>query len=85
MKTITIHGIDDITMEQLQKISDEAGLSINKTVKKLLHEVLGIKPGELSSKIGDFEEFSGIWNSKDLSEFNSATDSLNQVDPGDWA
>lgn len=85
MKTITIHGIDDITMEQLKKKADETGLSINKTVKKLLQEVLGIKPEDISSRRTDFEEFCGIWSEKDVSDFNKATEPLNQIVPEEWS
>lgn len=85
VKTITIHGIDDVTMEQLKNKAEEAGLSVNKTVKKLLHEVLGIKPEDISSKRSDFEEFCGVWNEDDLSEFDEATVTLNQIESGEWS
>ena len=55
MKSITIHGIDDITSRQLQIISERMGLSLNKTIKRILQEALGIKPAEISSRRGDFE------------------------------
>ena len=84
MKSITIHGIDDITAKKLQTVSEETGLSLNKTIKKLLQEVLGVKPVELSSRRSDFEEFSGIWNEGDINEFNKKTESLREIEPEEW-
>lgn len=84
MKSITIHGIDEITSQQLQKISSQMGLSLNKTIKKILQEALGIKPAEISSRRSDFEEFCGVWTNEDLQEFNKAVKPLRQINPEDW-
>lgn len=84
MKSITIHGIDDITSQQLQIAAEKLGLSLNKTIKKLLQEALGIKPAEISSRRSDFEEFCGIWSDDDLHEFTAAVKPLRQVNAEDW-
>ncbi|MEA1912163.1 MAG: hypothetical protein U9N32_10915 [Spirochaetota bacterium] len=84
MKSITIHGIDEITSQQLQKIASQMGLSLNKTIKKILQEALGIKPSEISSRRSDFEEFCGVWNKEDLQEFNKEVKPLRQINPEDW-
>lgn len=84
MKSITIHGIDDITSRQLQSISEKLGLSLNKTIKKIIQEALGIKPAEISSRRSDFEEFCGIWNDDDLLEFTETIKPLRQVNPEEW-
>jgi hypothetical protein len=84
MKSITIHGIDDITSQQLQNIAEKLGLSLNKTIKKILQEALGIKPSEISSKRSEFEEFCGIWTKDDQKEFNKAVEPLRQINPEDW-
>ncbi len=84
MKSITIHGIDDVTAKQLEIVSEQMGLSLNKTIKKLLHEVLGIKPADISSRKSDFEEFCGVWSKDDIKEFNNNTESLEQIEPGEW-
>ncbi len=84
MKSITIHGIDDVTAKQLEIVSEQMGLSLNKTIKKLLHEVLGIKPSNISSRKSDFEEFCGVWSKDDSKEFNKDTESLGQIEPEEW-
>ena len=42
MKSITIHGIDDPLAGLIKSRAQSEGLSINKTVKKLLEESLGV-------------------------------------------
>ena len=84
MKSITIHGIDDITSQQLQNTAEKLGLSLNKTIKKIIQEALGIKPSEISSKRSEFEEFCGIWTNQDLKEFNKEVEPLRQIYPEDW-
>lgn len=84
MKSITIHGLDDQTAGQLERISKEKGLSLNKTIKMLLHEVLGIKPRDITSNRSDFEEFSGMWTAEEAEEFSASTKSVSEVEPGEW-
>ncbi len=84
MKSITIHGIDDITSQQLQIVAEKLGLSLNKTIKRIIQEALGIKPAEISSRRSDFEEFCGIWSEDDLQEFTDIIKPLRQVNPEDW-
>ena len=84
MKSITIHGIDDITSQQLQIVAEKLGLSLNKTIKKIIQEALGIKPSEISSRRGDFEEFCGVWSDDDLNDFTAATRPLSQIDHEEW-
>ena len=84
MKSITIHGIDDITSQQLQNTAEKLGLSLNKTIKKIIQEALGIKPTEISSKRNEFEEFCGVWTRKDLQEFKEAVKPLRQINPEEW-
>jgi len=84
MKSITIHGIDDITSQQLQIVAEKLGLSLNKTIKKIIQEALGIKPAEISSRRSDFKEFCGIWSDDDLQEFTTEVEPLRQINPEEW-
>ncbi len=84
MKSITIHGIDDPLAELIKSRAQAEGLSINKTVKKLLEESLGVKPRTKSINRGDFEEFCGIWSDSDLAEFEEKTKDLGNINNEDW-
>ena len=84
MKSISIHGIDDPLAELIKSKAQSEGLSINKTVKKLLEESLGVKPRNKGINRSDFEEFCGIWSNSDLTEFEDKTEDLRNVNDGDW-
>jgi hypothetical protein len=84
MKSITIHNIDEPLAELIKSRAQSEGLSINKTVKKLLEESLGVKPRDKAKNLSDFEEFCGIWSKFELAEFEDATDDLRKVNHEDW-
>ncbi|MEJ2165177.1 MAG: hypothetical protein P8X90_06590 [Desulfobacterales bacterium] len=84
MKSITIHNIDEPLAELIESKARAEGLSINKTVKKLLEESLGVKPREKAKNRSDFEEFCGIWSDSELAEFEDATKDMRKVDREDW-
>ena len=84
MKSITIHNLDDRTVDLIQKEASKKGLSLNKTIKLLLRQALGMKPVLTEDRKQEFLDLFGIWSDKDLQELNSNVDDLSQVDPGDW-
>ena len=84
MKSITIHGIDDQLATLIQSKAESEGLSINKTVKKLLEASLGVKPQIDKKNLEDFKEFCGFWTQSDLEEFEEKTADLRKIDDRDW-
>jgi hypothetical protein len=81
MKSITLHNIDDETVRLIEQISQEKGLSLNKTIQSILHESLGVNQdkGRL-----DFSDFSGVWSQEDFDLFEKGTQGFDQVDEEDW-
>ena len=84
MKSITLHKIDGPLAELIKAKARSEGLSINKTVKKILEESLGVKPRPMGAFRDDFEEFIGIWSEMDLASFNAKTEAFSKIDPDDW-
>ena len=84
MKSITLHKIDEPLAELIKSKAKSEGLSINKVVKKILEESLGVKPRPRGAFRSDFEEFVGIWSDTDVAEFNERAGDLNKIDPEDW-
>ena len=84
MKSITIHGIDEQLVNLIQSKAESEGLSINKTVKKLLEVSLGVKPQTERKNLGEFKEFCGLWTQADLDEFEEKTADLRKIDKKDW-
>ena len=84
MKSITIHGLDEQFSFQIEKKAKELGLSLNKTIKKLLEQALGIKKNPIEGRKQAFKEFLGVWNKSDLREFSQNIRDFEKIDPKDW-
>ena len=84
MKSITIHGLDDQINDLIRSKAKSEGLSINKTVKKLLETSLGVRPQNERRNLNDFKEFCGLWTKTDLDEFEEKTADLRNTDKRDW-
>lgn len=84
MKSITLHNIDGPLSELIKSKARSEGLSINKTVKKILEESLGVRPKPVGAFRNDFEGFCGIWSDFELAEFDERTRDLKKIDPEDW-
>ena len=84
MKSITIHDLDDSLEALIQEKARAEGLSLNKTVKMLLRQALGLTPGGNGDQKADFREFCGVWTKAEETEFERNTKDLRKVDPRDW-
>ncbi len=84
MKSITLHNIDDPLVELIKSKAKSEGLSINKTIKKILEESLGVRPKPGGVFRNDFEGFCGIWSDSELAEFDERTGDFKKVNPEDW-
>jgi hypothetical protein len=61
-----------------------AGQSLNKTVKALLEQSLGMRPPDDRHHADDFAEFLGVWKNSDLKEFERCTAAIRSVEDEDW-
>jgi hypothetical protein len=84
VKSFTIHGVDDHLAARLKQAAEAGGTSMNRTIKRLLEEALGLKPKPRGHNLEQFEAFSGVWSPDELAEFQAATVDLDQIDLGDW-
>lgn len=83
MKSITVHGLDDDLDAGIRDRARTEGLSLNKTIKLLVRQALGI--GERPpDRRGDFQDFLGIWTAAEVEAFDLATQGFDQVDDADW-
>jgi plasmid stability protein len=84
MKSITIHDLDDELDHKIRTIASRDGLSLNKTIKKILRSALGLEPHCKLARRGEFQDLFGTWSKKELSEFQKKTADFSKVDPADW-
>jgi hypothetical protein len=84
MKSMTIHGIDSQLAELIKSKAESEGLSINKTIKKILETALGVKPQPPHQNMDEFREFCGVWTDDELKAFEENTSAIRVVDSEDW-
>ena len=84
MKSITIHGLEGPLWSMIKAKSKSEGLSINKTIKKILETALGIKPRINTEREMEFKEFCGVWSKADVSEFNKEIRDFENINKEDW-
>lgn len=83
MTSITIHGLEDPLDSLIREKARQQGISLNKAIKQLLAESLGISH-DVPNNRDDFADLCGIWSSEDLEEFTRNTQELSVTDLNDW-
>ena len=87
MKSITIHGLDNTLYSMLQKRAASEGNSLNKTIKELLREYMGIgkaTKNTIETRRKEFMKFYGVWTKEEAREFDRLLESNEHIDPEDW-
>lgn len=83
MKSITIHGIDEKTEKLIKKRAKSEDTSVNKVVKGLVAEALGIDKNKQDNR-EEFLDLFGVWTEDDGKQFFEAIKDLETVHPEDW-
>lgn len=84
MKSITIHGLEGPLDALIREKASQQGLSLNKTIKKLLTESLGLEPSQPKDYRETFADLCGVWTRQEAAAFNQSTKDFAKVDPEDW-
>ncbi|MBI3443090.1 hypothetical protein HY008_00260 [Candidatus Woesebacteria bacterium] len=84
MKSITIHNLDNSLDILIREQARRQGTSLNRTIKKLLKESLGIAPDEVKKRQVEFRDIFATWSKKDEKEFNFKAKFFEKVDSEDW-
>ncbi len=84
MTTMTIRGLDDLTINALKEKAKKEGSSVNAALVKLLQEALGIKKKKRTVVYNDLDHLAGTWSDKDHNEFLQATADFAKIDENVW-
>ncbi len=84
MRSITIHNLDDPLERLIVKRAKNQGMSLNKTIKILLAEALGLKPKKRPDNKDEFADLFGSWTAADARSFHKAVSDLEKIDAEDW-
>lgn len=86
MKAITLRNIPSDVSRHIEEKSEELGLSLNKTVLRLLQELL--RP-EDSGPLGtrehhDLDDLAGVWSEEEAEEFERSLREQRRIEPELW-
>jgi len=85
MKSITIHGLEPDLDAKIRRRARKEQKSLNKTIKELLAESLGIRQANLSGHRDEFMDLFGVWNQADKEEMDALLRDFNVGDQEDWS
>ena len=84
MTTMTIRGLDDLTVKALKQKAKKEGSSINAALIRLVQENLGIINKKRTVVYNDLDYLAGTWSDKDCKEFLQATADFEKIDKDLW-
>ena len=84
MKSITIHNLDDPLERLIMQRAKSQGASLNKTIKSLLAEALGIRQRKKPDNRDEFMDLFGSWSAADARSFLKAIHDFEKIDAEDW-
>lgn len=86
MKTMTLRGIDPLLSEQLVKMAQLQGKSINQFVLDTIKEQLGLHKGERrTEEHHDLDHLFGRWTEDEWQQVQSKIDTERRIDPELWS
>ena len=83
MSSFTVHDLDPLVARLLKERAKTQGASINRTIKRILEEALGVRPSSQSHR-KHFEKLSGKWSKAEARAFEREIADMDVVDPADW-
>jgi len=84
MSTMTIRGLDELTVTALKEKAKQEGTSVNAALVKLLQEELGLKKKKRTVVYNDLNHLAGTWSDKDYKEFQKRTKDFEKIDETMW-
>jgi hypothetical protein len=84
MTAITLRNIPPKLHDVIQRRADTDGLSLNKTVIRMLEEAAGQRTVTTRELHDDLDHLAGTWSDEDAAAFESALVEQRRVDPELW-
>jgi hypothetical protein len=83
MTAITLRNIPSKLEELIRKRADRDGLSLNRTVLRMLEEVAGHRP-PARVPVDDLDALAGTWSRDEAVAFDAALADQRRIDPDVW-
>lgn len=84
MKSLSLRSIHEDLSENLKKLSQKEGISLNKTVLKLLEDSFGVKKKKRLNIYRDLDDLAGTWSKREEKEFKDKIHFFEVIDKDLW-
>jgi plasmid stability protein len=86
MKAITVRNLPPEVAKAIRAKARKEGLSLNRTVARLLAEATGKGEGGQRKPVlhQDFDRFFGIWSKEEAAEFDEVLREQRHIEPEMW-
>ena len=84
MKSMSIHGVDKEMAKRIREKAEEYGLSVNKTMKKLLGDSLGVSQGK-NDRNSEFDDLCGALPKEAVDELQRVLEEMDTIDREAWS
>ena len=84
MTAITLRKIPAELREAIEMRAESEGLSLNKTVIRMLEELVGTRPGQRRSLHHDLDHLAGTWSREEAEAFDGCLADLRKIDKELW-
>ena len=84
MKAITLRDIPSEVRRLIERTAAETGLSLNRTVIRLLREMIEREEGRGNQVFHDLDHLAGAWNVEEAAEFERSLADQRGIDTELW-
>ena len=84
MKTITLRSIPSEVRRLIERTAAETGLSLNRTVIRLLREKIEGEDGRREQVFHDLDHLAGAWSTEAAAEFDRSLSEQREIDTELW-
>jgi len=84
MAQITLRGMEPEMEQEIRRIAQKNGKSLNRVILDMIYQYTGFKKKEKKSLSDSLKKLAGSWSEKDASEFLDSIKSCDQIDEEMW-
>lgn len=84
MKSITLHKLETDLADCIEKQAKRDGVSLNKAIKTILRNALGLNKPPPVDHHDDFLDLFGSWSTDESDAFDARIQEARQIEPSDW-
>ena len=85
MRAITLRNLPPELARRIEREATASGLSLNRTVIRLLEKGAGIQTGKQEATVHrDLDHLAGSWTEEQAAEFDRALTEQRRIDPELW-